>query len=97
MECFKAKHKNYFNLLHKCIGNIKQTWLTINAVMNRSRKENDILPQNINGSVCTDGKLIAHHFNEYFSNIGQTVFNKFDQNDTDLFKNYLDMPTFNIF
>ncbi len=92
-DCCKAKRKYYHNALNKHIGDMKRTWSVLNKILNRGNIHDEHITLNINGLHCSDPKEIAQHFNDYFANVGQTVFNTFDSQDVDSYKQYLQTPS----
>jgi hypothetical protein len=55
-------------------SNLRKSWKIINEVINRKKRnyiKNDYL--NINGLRTSDPKMIADHFNHYFTNIGPNL------------------------
>jgi len=74
-------NKERFELykLYKC--NIKQTWKTIQQVLNSHDSPfNDTFI--INNNTTTDKSIIANKFNEYIVNVGPSLANKIPPSDT---------------
>ena len=61
-----AKQINYESKLNKYVSNIKQTWTTINDLLNKCN--NKKIPITINNK-----EDIANNFNSFFQNIGPTL------------------------
>ena len=71
-----AKQMYYQNCFAKYRNDIKQTWSTIKAVMNRTNKHNDY-PEHfkVDDQIISEPRLIAEAFNDYFINIGPKLAN----------------------
>ena len=68
-----AKQKYYESLFNKYKKDIKNTWQTINGLLNRPNASRNF-PEyfTVEGTLIHDSKGIADKFNEYFVNIGPT-------------------------
>ena len=66
-----AKKQYYQSCFDKYKNDMKQTWSTINTILNRNNKKRK-LPENfyLNGLLTNNTKNIVNSFNEYFCNIG---------------------------
>ena len=66
-----AKKHYYNSFFDKYKNNNKQTWSTINNILNKNNKKHK-LPYlfNINGTLTNNKKDIVNSFNRYFCNIG---------------------------
>ena len=66
-----AKKQYYQSCFDKYKNDMKQTWSTINTILNRNDKKRK-LPENfyLNGLLTNNTKNIENSFNEYFCNIG---------------------------
>ena len=58
----------YNNVFNQHKFNIQKTWGTIKDIIT---KLHDSL--NVNGDIIKDEKKLAHHFNNYFENIGHIL------------------------
>ena len=85
----KEYYKNYFSLNSKKSAAI---WKGIRLIVKiKQTSQRDILILDDNGSLITDPKLIADHFNKYFVNVGPTIDNKIPiskHNFTDYLQNF---------
>ena len=86
----KIEHyKNYFALNSKKSAAI---WKGIRSLVKiKQTSQRDILILDNKGSLITDPKLIAEHFNKYFVNVGPTIDNKIPlskRNFTDYLQNF---------
>ena len=57
----------------KYVSNIKQTWTTINEVLNKCNKKKFLSYFVINGDKIDNKEDIANNFNSFFQNIGPTL------------------------
>ena len=66
-----AKQNHYSQIFHKFKNDIKNTWKTINSIIDRTNDKTS-LPQNftINNNKTSNSKEIADSFCNYFTNIG---------------------------
>ena len=60
--------KEYFtNKLDECEGDLKQTWLTIDKLVNKQPKSTEILSlKKVGETVMKDSESITNSMNEYF-------------------------------
>ena len=75
-----AKKLHYEHLFHKYKQDIKQTWCTINSILNKSRKTQD-LPDSFHGNNdtnITEKSEIANSFNTFFTQVGPKLANNID-------------------
>ena len=87
-----AKKLHYEQLFHKYKKDIKQTWCTINSILNKSRKTQDI-PDSFHGNNdtnITEKCEIANSFNTFFTQVGPKLANNIDIPQG---KSYSDYPT----
>ncbi|CAB4006694.1 RNA-directed DNA polymerase from transposon BS, partial [Paramuricea clavata] len=63
--------------------NSKESWRTINELLNKKPKTSEVKELDINGQLITDDDKIADAFNQYFSTIGSTLSDKITGNCTD--------------
>ena len=73
---------------------MKQTWSTINTILNRNNKKRK-LPENfyLNGLLTNNTKNIVNSFNKYFCNIGPKLASSIKSNPNKSYKHYLKHPT----
>ena len=57
-------------------GDIKNTWKTINLVLNKKSKTTQIATLDVDGKKISNHEAIAEHLNTYFCNIGQELSKK---------------------
>ena len=85
-----AKKTYYENLFAKFKGDIKNTWKTINEILNRTKRKNKFPDFFKDGNNTVTGKLaIANHFNKFFTNIGPKLSSMIAVPDNQTFQNYL--------
>jgi hypothetical protein len=70
-----AKKLYVTNKLNANLGNPKKTWETLNEIMNKPKKSESVSQININGVPESDPKIIANHFNAFFTSIGKKISN----------------------
>ena len=90
-----AKREYYFKTFTSQKKNIKKTWKTIDETLNR-RKNKSKFPSEfiVNNRSIADQKEIADQFNIFFSNIGSTLSDSIEIDDSTLdFTDYLNNPT----
>ena len=63
--------------------NSKESWRTINELLNRKSKATTINEVNVNGKSIAGDKDIANEFNKYFSEIGKKLAKEIPHNDID--------------
>jgi hypothetical protein len=55
--------------------NPKKTWQSLNEILGKETKSATVSQININGTVSSDNHMIANHFNQFFTNVGQEISN----------------------
>ncbi len=55
--------------------NPKKTWQTLNEILGKEIKSATVSQININGTVSSDSHMIANHFNQFFTHVGQEISN----------------------
>ena len=64
--------KRYFTgKIHSCEGNIKETWTTIDKLINERSKTTNITSLRVDEEMITKPDLIAESMNKYFCNVGE--------------------------
>jgi hypothetical protein len=54
----------------------KKTWETLNEILGKNQKEDDVSQINIEGTPESDpDPKIANHFNQFFTSIGKKISN----------------------
>ena len=71
-----AKKFYYQNIFDDNKRNLHKTWQTINEIIGKQKKKNDITKIAHNNDILTDSSRIANAFNEYFTNIGPNLASK---------------------
>ena len=90
-----AKREYYFKTFTSQKNDKKKTWKTIDETLNR-RKNKSKFPSEfiVNNRSIADQKEIADQFNIFFSNIGSTLSDSIEIDDSTLdFTDYLNNPT----
>ena len=77
-NALNTRHKKrYFtDKIHSCEGNIKETWATINKLINKRSKTTNITSLRVDEEMITKPDLIAESMNEYFCNVGEQLSKK---------------------
>ena len=67
----EAKAEFYNNKFKKCHSDSKETWKTVNSVLNKTKKVN--LPETfyINNVNISNKNVLVNNFNSYFGEIGE--------------------------
>ncbi len=55
------------------MGNPKKTWETLNEILGKSRKSENIEKINVNGVPSSDPVDIANQFNTFFTRVGRQI------------------------
>ena len=78
----ETKHEYFRNKLSNA-ENSKESWQTINELLNKRPKTTEVKELDIDGQLITDDDKIADAFNQYFSTIGSTLSDNIIGNDID--------------
>ena len=70
-KCIKQTKRTYYNSKLANSNNSKESWQTINELLNRESKTTKINQIIINDKAIVGDEEIANKFNEYFSEIGK--------------------------
>ena len=70
------KTQYFTNKLRSCEGNIKETWKTMNQVINKRSKTTNINALQEGDETITDNKSIADTMNSFFCNVGKSLAEK---------------------
>ena len=87
-----AKNIYYHSIFAKYKNDIKNTWITIKSIFNKSHVKKFPDCFNINNVTVKDTQTIANKFNEYFTNIGPSLASKINPPANKSFKDYLINP-----
>jgi hypothetical protein len=68
-----AKKLYFTNKLEENVGNPKKTWATLNEILGKSRKTENIEKINVNGVPSSDPIVIANQFNTFFTEVGRQI------------------------
>ena len=79
----KETKNEYFRNKLSNAKNSKESWQTINELLNKKPKTTEVKELDINGQLITDDDEIADAFNQYFSTIGSTLSDKIIGNGID--------------
>ena len=89
----KSQEMYYKKMIDSHNNSSKNLWKTFGTIINKNkqthRKINEI---KIGESIINEPKKIAESFNQFFSEIGMKLANKFQNNNTNEYKKYLDNP-----
>ena len=69
----EAKRAFFMNKIHTSEGNLKETWKTINKLVNKRSKTTNISSLNVDGNSVTDPVGIANTMNQCFCNVGDEL------------------------
>ena len=87
--------KNYFRNQLNQADNARKTWKIINTLLNRNKKAT-IDSMSINGTICSDGSVIADEFNKYFINVASELAQNIQSPDAN-FVDFLGNPAYTLF
>lgn len=73
----RSKHEYYNDKFEQYKSNCNMTWKTLNEILNRGTKKQDISHIEQEGQTIDDSLSIANAFNTYFANIGTSLNAKF--------------------
>ncbi len=82
-KCIKETKRLYCNSKLSNSTNSKESWQTINELLNRTSKTTAINEININGKTTVGDEEIAKEFNKYFSEVGKKLAEEIPDNDID--------------
>ena len=66
----KLKKRYFTDKIHSCEGNIKETWTTINKLINKRSKTTNITSLKVDDETITTPDLLAESMNKYFCSVG---------------------------
>ena len=88
----RAEALHYRNIINEHKNSSKNLWNTFGKILNNKKiKHNKIESLTLNGIKQTDPQAITESFNNFFSEIGETLAKNFPSTGTQ-FKNYLGAP-----
>ena len=82
-KCIKQTKRTYYNSKLANSNNSKESWQTINELLNRKSKTTKINQIIINDKAIVGDEEIANKFNEYFSEIVKKLAEEIPDNDFD--------------
>jgi hypothetical protein len=72
----RAAKKLYFkSKLEANTKNHKKTWETLNEALGKDKSNQNLSKINVNGTLSSEPKVIANHFNSFFTKIGKDISN----------------------
>ena len=87
----KAKRIYYFQRFNHYKKDIRNTWKSINSILNKNRMRNDLITElRLGDNTVTGDRNIADTFNLHFSSIGRSISNSVPIPDAGLYSDYLD-------
>ena len=90
----EAKRAYFTNKIQASEGNLKETWATINKLVNKRPKTTNISSLTVDGSSVTDSVGIANSMNEFFCNVGNELCKDIPDTENGLLKDeYTINPT----
>ena len=81
----ESKREYFSNKIASHNGDLKNTWKTINLVLNKKSKTTQIASLDVDGKQVCDNKAIAESMNDFFCNIGKNLSDKLPQTENPLF------------
>ena len=89
----KAEELYYKKIISSHNNSSKALWKTFGKILNNKKvRHNKLVNLNLNGKNLSDPQAISNSVNNYFSEIGEKLANKFSQNNNPEFKKYLGNP-----
>ena len=80
----ESKRKYFSNKIASHKGDLKNTWKTINLVLNKKSKTTKITSLYVHGKQVCDNKAIAESMNDFFCNTGKNLSDKLPQTENPL-------------
>ena len=87
----QLKREYFTKKIASCEGDLKDTWKTINNVLNKKSKTTNILSINIDGKQISTSADIAESMNNFFCTIGETLSDKIPKAKNPLLENDYDV------
>ena len=82
----RLKREYFTNKLNECEGDLKQTWSTINKLVNKRSNSTQIQSLKVSYTVIKDSESIANSMNEYFCSVGDKLSRKVPDEENTLLK-----------
>ncbi|XP_068726123.1 uncharacterized protein [Montipora capricornis] len=77
----KVKSAFYASQIENVTGNPKKAWKTVNDILGRKQRTDDVREIKINDHSVTSPEQIAEKFNDYFASIGPSLAENIDNNE----------------
>ena len=77
----ELKREYFTHKIASCKGDLKNTWKTINNVLNKKSKTPNISSINVEGKHISTSAGVAESMNDFFCTIGKTVRKKFPEQE----------------
>ena len=77
----KAKSAFYASQIENVTGNPKKAWKTVNDILGRKQRADDVREIKINDQSVTSPEEIAEKFNDYFTSIGPSLAENIDNSE----------------
>ena len=72
----RLKREYFTYKLNECVGDPKQTWSTVNKLINKRSKSTQIQSLKVDGTIIMDSEIV-NTMNDYFCSVGDKLSNKF--------------------
>ena len=93
----KDLKRDYFtNKIALSQGDLKNTWKTINMVLNKKSKTTQIQSLDVDGKHVTDNNAVAQTMNDFFCDIGKSLSDKIPQKANPLIEDKLEVNPENL-
>ena len=77
----KAKSAFYASQIENVTGNPKKAWKTVNDILGRKQRADDVREIKISDHSVTSPEEIAEKFNDYFTSIGPSLAENIDNSE----------------
>ena len=91
----ESKREYFSNKIASHNGDLKNTWKTIDLVLNKQSKSTQIVSLNVDGKQVCDNKAIAESMNDFFCIIAKNLSDKLPQTENPLLENRFSMNEHN--
>ena len=92
----ESKREYFSNKIASHNGDLKNTWKTINLVLNKKSKTTQIASLDVDGKQVCDNKAIAESMNDFFCNIGKNLSDKLPQTENPLLESRFSVNEHNL-
>ena len=92
----ESKREYFSNKIASHNGDLKNTWKTINLVLNQKSKTTQIASLDVDGKQVCDNKAIAESMNDFFCNIGKNLSDKLPQTENPLLESRFSVNEHNL-